>query len=209
MWSEHCSYKSSSVHLKTSADARPSTCWSGPGRERRRRRDRRRPRGRSSRSRATTTPPSSSRRRARRPAWAASCATSSRWARARSRRSTRSASARSTIRSTAPAATASSHGIGGYGNSVGVATVGGETSFHECYRGNILVNAFNLGLVEADGIFLAHAPRRRQPGDLRRLARPAATASTARACSPRPSSTTRARRSARPCRSATRSPRSV
>ncbi len=49
------------------------------------------------------------------------------------------------------------HGIGGYGNSVGVATVGGETSFHECYRGNILVNAFNLGLVEQDGIFLGQA----------------------------------------------------
>ena len=49
------------------------------------------------------------------------------------------------------------HGIGGYGNSVGVATVGGETTFHECYRGNILVNAFNLGLVEADGIFRGQA----------------------------------------------------
>jgi len=49
------------------------------------------------------------------------------------------------------------HGIGGYGNSVGVPTVGGETSFHECYRGNILVNAFNIGLVEADGIFLGLA----------------------------------------------------
>jgi phosphoribosylformylglycinamidine synthase subunit PurL len=48
-------------------------------------------------------------------------------------------------------------GIGGYGNSVGVATVGGETSFHECYRGNILVNAFNLGVVEADRVFLATA----------------------------------------------------
>ncbi|MCH2173278.1 phosphoribosylformylglycinamidine synthase subunit PurL [Myxococcota bacterium] len=48
-------------------------------------------------------------------------------------------------------------GVGGYGNSVGVATVGGETSFHECYRGNILVNAFNLGLVEEDKIFLAKA----------------------------------------------------
>ena len=45
-------------------------------------------------------------------------------------------------------------GIGCYGNCVGVATVGGETSFHECYRGNILVNAFNLGVVEADRIFL-------------------------------------------------------
>jgi phosphoribosylformylglycinamidine synthase len=48
-------------------------------------------------------------------------------------------------------------GIGGYGNPVGVATVGGETSFHECYRGNILVNAFSLGLVEADRVFLASA----------------------------------------------------
>jgi len=49
------------------------------------------------------------------------------------------------------------HGIGGYGNSVGVPTVGGETTFHPCYRGNILVNAFNLGLVEADQIFLGQA----------------------------------------------------
>ena len=45
---------------------------------------------------------------------------------------------------------------------VGVATVGGETSFHECYRGNILVNAFNLGVVEADRIFLAKRRRHRQ-----------------------------------------------
>jgi phosphoribosylformylglycinamidine synthase len=48
-------------------------------------------------------------------------------------------------------------GIGGYGNAVGVATVGGETSFHECYRGNILVNAFNLGIIEVDSVFLATA----------------------------------------------------
>jgi phosphoribosylformylglycinamidine synthase len=48
-------------------------------------------------------------------------------------------------------------GIGGYGNPVGVATVGGETGFHECYRGNILVNAFNLGIVETDAVFLARA----------------------------------------------------
>jgi phosphoribosylformylglycinamidine synthase subunit PurL len=48
-------------------------------------------------------------------------------------------------------------GIGGYGNCVGVPTVGGETSFHECYRGNILVNAFNLGVVEAERIFLGRA----------------------------------------------------
>ena len=48
-------------------------------------------------------------------------------------------------------------GIGGYGNPVGVATVGGETYFHECYRGNILVNAFNLGVVPANNIFLGSA----------------------------------------------------
>ncbi|MCP4243995.1 MAG: phosphoribosylformylglycinamidine synthase subunit PurL [bacterium] len=48
-------------------------------------------------------------------------------------------------------------GVGGYGNPVGVATVGGETWFHECYRGNILVNAFSLGLVEEEGVFRAHA----------------------------------------------------
>jgi phosphoribosylformylglycinamidine synthase len=48
-------------------------------------------------------------------------------------------------------------GIGSYGNAVGVATVGGEAGFHESYRGNILVNAFNLGVVEADRVFLADA----------------------------------------------------
>lgn len=48
-------------------------------------------------------------------------------------------------------------GIGSYGNAVGVATVGGEAQFHPCYRGNILVNAFNLGVVDADRIFLAGA----------------------------------------------------
>jgi phosphoribosylformylglycinamidine synthase II len=48
-------------------------------------------------------------------------------------------------------------GIGGYGNAVGVATVGGETQFHDCYRGNILVNAFNVGVVESARIFRAKA----------------------------------------------------
>ena len=48
-------------------------------------------------------------------------------------------------------------GVGSYGNAVGVATIGGETQFHACYAGNILVNAFNLGIVETDKIFLARA----------------------------------------------------
>jgi phosphoribosylformylglycinamidine synthase len=48
-------------------------------------------------------------------------------------------------------------GIGGYGNSFGCPTVGGETAFHPCYDGNILVNAFNLGLLRSDRIFRAVA----------------------------------------------------
>jgi phosphoribosylformylglycinamidine synthase subunit PurL len=48
-------------------------------------------------------------------------------------------------------------GIGGYGNCVGVATVGGEVYFDAGYNDNILVNAFTLGLVRHDRIFRAAA----------------------------------------------------
>ncbi|KIM10772.1 MAG: phosphoribosylformylglycinamidine synthase [Sulfuricurvum sp. PC08-66] len=48
-------------------------------------------------------------------------------------------------------------GIGGYGNCMGVPTIGGETSFDSCYNGNILVNAFTLGLAKADEIFYGRA----------------------------------------------------
>lgn len=48
-------------------------------------------------------------------------------------------------------------GIGGYGNCMGVPTVGGETSFEDCYAGNNLVNAFTLGLAKADEIFYGKA----------------------------------------------------
>jgi phosphoribosylformylglycinamidine synthase II len=48
-------------------------------------------------------------------------------------------------------------GIGGYGNSFGVPTVGGEVNFHPRYNGNCLVNAFALGIAEADGIFYSKA----------------------------------------------------
>ncbi len=48
-------------------------------------------------------------------------------------------------------------GVGGYGNSFGVPTVGGEVEFDERYNGNILVNAFAAGLAKADGIFLSEA----------------------------------------------------
>ena len=44
-------------------------------------------------------------------------------------------------------------GIGGYGNCIGVPTVGGECYFDECYNANILVNAFTLGIVKKKQIF--------------------------------------------------------
>lgn len=48
-------------------------------------------------------------------------------------------------------------GIGGYGNCVGVPTVGGETNFHPSYNGNILVNAMTVGLADQDKIFYSAA----------------------------------------------------
>ncbi|WP_046867721.1 phosphoribosylformylglycinamidine synthase subunit PurL [Microvirga massiliensis] len=48
-------------------------------------------------------------------------------------------------------------GIGGYGNSFGVPTVGGSVGFHPRYNGNILVNAMAVGLARSDEIFYAAA----------------------------------------------------
>ena len=48
-------------------------------------------------------------------------------------------------------------GIGDYGNCIGVPTIGGETFFDEAYNGNILVNAFSLGICEKDEIFYGRA----------------------------------------------------
>nr|WP_221237175.1 phosphoribosylformylglycinamidine synthase subunit PurL [Roseospira goensis] len=48
-------------------------------------------------------------------------------------------------------------GIGGYGNCVGVPTVGGEVDFHPDYNGNILVNAMTVGVAPADRIFYSKA----------------------------------------------------
>ena len=49
------------------------------------------------------------------------------------------------------------HGIAAYGNCFGVPNLGGETKFESCYSGNPLVNAFALGLVRRDEIFYAKA----------------------------------------------------
>ena len=48
-------------------------------------------------------------------------------------------------------------GIGGYGNCMGVPTIAGQTSFDESYNGNILVNAMTLGLVKKNKIFYSKA----------------------------------------------------
>ncbi|MBN08051.1 MAG: phosphoribosylformylglycinamidine synthase II [Rhodospirillaceae bacterium] len=48
-------------------------------------------------------------------------------------------------------------GIGGYGNCVGVPTLGGECAFHGSYDGNILVNAMTVGIADADKIFYSAA----------------------------------------------------
>lgn len=48
-------------------------------------------------------------------------------------------------------------GVGGYGNSFGVPTVGGEVEFDPRYNGNILVNAFAAGLAKSDAIFYSKA----------------------------------------------------
>lgn len=49
------------------------------------------------------------------------------------------------------------HGVAGYGNCFGVPNLGGETRFEACYSGNPLLNAFALGLVRRDEIFYAKA----------------------------------------------------
>lgn len=48
-------------------------------------------------------------------------------------------------------------GIGHYGNCMGIPTIGGETDFEPCYNGNILVNAFSLGIAKQDEIFYGKA----------------------------------------------------
>ena len=48
-------------------------------------------------------------------------------------------------------------GIGGYGNCVGVPTVGGSVDFHPAYNGNILVNAMTVGVARTDKIFYSAA----------------------------------------------------
>ena len=168
------------------ADRGRRACVHGPGRERRR--GRRSAAGWRARSRSsrTTTRARSSRSRARPPASAASCATSSRSARGRSRSSTRCASARSSApRARATCSSSAVAGIGHYGNSIGVATVGGEIYFEDAYEQNCLVNAMCLGLIDEDRPDPLGGRGRRQRRRCCSARAPAATASAARPCSPR------------------------
>ena len=55
------------------------------------------------------------------------------------------------------------HGIGGYGNCMGVPTIAGQTSFDSSYNGNILVNAMTMGLVKKDKIFYSKATGLNKP----------------------------------------------
>jgi phosphoribosylformylglycinamidine synthase len=54
-------------------------------------------------------------------------------------------------------------GIAGYGNCMGVPTVGGETQFHPSYNGNILVNAMTIGLADQDKIYYSRGARPEMP----------------------------------------------
>ena len=206
MWSEHCSYKSSRIHLKTLPTEGPRVA-PGAGRERRRRGHRRRPRGRLQDRVAQPSRPSSSRTRARRPASAASSATSSRWAPGRSPCSTRCGSGRSTTRATRRILRGVVAGIGGYGNSIGIPTVGGEVTFDESYArqsaGERLLPRHRQARRDRQGRRPAASAIRCTTSAPRR----AATAFTARRWR-RPSSTTSRRRSVPRCRSAIRSWRS-
>ena len=97
-------------------------------------------------------------------------------------------------------------GIAGYGNSIGIPTVGGEIAFEETYAGNPLVNVFCLGIA---GRTRSSRARRRASATRSTTSapRPDATGFTARRWRRR-SSTRSRRRSGRPCRSAIRSWRS-
>lgn len=193
MWSEHCSYKSSRIHLKKLPTS--ARVIQGPG-ENAGVIDIGDGQAAVFRWNPTTTHPISSLIRARRQAWAASCATSLRWARVRLRTSMRCVSANRPTLKPARSCRASSRGFPGYGNCVGVPTVGGETNFHASYNGNNLVNAMTVGLADQDKIYYARGAGVNQP-IVYVGSRLAATVSMARPCRPR-NSKTASKPSARP-----------
>ncbi len=93
-------------------------------------------------------------------------------------------------------------GIGSYGNCVGVANVGGEVVFEPGYEQNCLVNAMCVGVLPRDAACRRRAPPARGTSWCCSARARAATASAARPCSPRRTSTRATPRSAPACRSA-------
>ena len=159
MWSEHCSYKSSQgppapVRREGPDETRP--CSSASARTRASSTSARATRS-PSRSSRTTTRRTSSPTRARPPASAASSATSSPWAPARSRSMDPlrfGAADHPDTKRVLPGVVA---GIGGYGNCLGLPNIGGEVVFDACYQGNPLVNAGCVGVMRHEDIHLAKA----------------------------------------------------
>ena len=136
MWSEHCSYKSSRVHLKTLPTDGPARA-AGPGRERRRRRHRRRP-GRGLQDRVAqpsvvhrAVPGRGDRRRRHHPRHLHDGRAADRAAELAALRLARRPDGARTRRIVEGVVA----GIGGYGNSIGIPTVGGEIVFDEIVRG--------------------------------------------------------------------------
>ena len=150
MWSEHCSYKSSRVHLKTLPTDGPQVLQ-GPAKTPAPSTSATASR-RSSRSSRTITRPSSSRTRAPRPASAASSAISSRWARVRSRCSIRFDSAPSTRRARRASWRASSRASPATATASAFRPSAARSAFEPCYAGNPLVNVFCLGVARASDI---------------------------------------------------------
>ena len=98
-------------------------------------------------------------------------------------------------------------GIGAYGNSFGVPTVGGSTNFDKSYDGNILVNAMAVGIANTNGIFYARASGIGNKIVYLGSKTDSATESMARPWPP-PLSRPTLRKSAQRCRSAILSPKS-
>ena len=90
-------------------------------------------------------------------------------------------------RARATCSTAPSPGIGHYGNSIGVPTIGGEVYFEGPYEQNCLVNAMALGLAEQARLVRSAAAGRGQRAACCSAPRPGATGSAAPRCWPRPS----------------------
>ena len=155
MWSEHCSYKSSRVHLAKFPTKAPHVIY-GPGENAWRHRYRRRPRrhfqnGEPQPSQLHRTV-SGRRNRGRR-----HFARRFHHGRAPGGDHGRVRFGDPEHPKTRRLVDGVVRGIAGYGNCVGVPTIGGETNFNARYNGNILVNVFCLGIAPRDRIFTAAA----------------------------------------------------